>query len=214
MLAVLAGAKGDFARSVEYAVEGRIAAIASGVLWLQCPCLESLAYYHAWELGDYDTAIRLTEESLELFHRTGDKWGIAMNLNDLAFFRALAGQYAQAESACAEGILLVEELADRFLTAYFLVTLAVSQAAQGYGARAVQLWGGMEGLLESVGSPVQDPYKPLVFDRRIEPLKEVLGESAFSAALSEGRAMSFTQAIRYALAATGYSPGTCNGQPE
>jgi hypothetical protein len=55
-------------------------------------------------------------------------------------------------------------------------------------------------LLDSVGSTVQDAYKPLVFDRYLLPLKNTLGESAFQTQLSEGRAMSFTQAVQYALA--------------
>jgi hypothetical protein len=58
----------------------------------------------------------------------------------------------------------------------------------------------MEGLLESVGSTVQDAYKPLIFDRYLLPLRNVIGETAFQDALSEGRAMSFTQAVHYALA--------------
>jgi hypothetical protein len=58
----------------------------------------------------------------------------------------------------------------------------------------------MEGLLESVGSSVQDAYKPLIFDRYLFPLKNVMGETAFQEALSAGRGMSFTEAIQYALA--------------
>jgi hypothetical protein len=131
MQSAMAAAKRDFAQSGEYAVEGPAAAIASGVLRVQCLCLSSLAYYHAFDRGNYDEAIKLTEEALALFRSTGGKWGVALHLIDLSFFRALHGQYAQAEAVCAEVIVLAQQLADRFLTAYFLMTLAASQGGTG-----------------------------------------------------------------------------------
>ena len=42
-------------------------------------------------------------------------------------------------------------------------------------------------------------------DRLVNPIRESLGDEAFHAALSEGRAMSLTQAVQCALAETGPS---------
>jgi hypothetical protein len=53
-------------------------------------------------------------------------------------------------------------------------------------------------LLESVGAGLAPPmksFRDLYFDRA----RESLGDSAFQTALSDGRAMSLTQAVEYAL---------------
>ena len=88
------------------------------------------------------------------------------------------------------------------MTAYFKAILAPALAAQGHEIRSVRLWGVMERLFESVGSRLDNMYKSSIGDRYVGPLKQSLGEEAFHAALSEGRTMSLTQAIQYALAKT------------
>jgi hypothetical protein len=57
----------------------------------------------------------------------------------------------------------------------------------------------MLGLLESVGSPLQDSIKTGVLDRYIEPIKATMGDEAFQRTLSGGRRMSPSQAVQYAL---------------
>jgi hypothetical protein len=100
---------------------------------------------------------------------------------------------------CREGIAIADELGDRFQIAYFIVGLAAAHAMQDRPNRAVRLWGAMLGLLESVGSPLQDSIKTGVLDRYIEPIKATMGDEAFQRTLSEGRRMSPSQAVQYAL---------------
>ena len=199
---VLTVATGDWERGARLARECQIAAVASGELWLQSPGLSSLANHAALSEGDYERACRLTEEALELFRRKGDKWGVGIHLLDLAFFRLLAGHYAQAEAPSIESMLLFHELADRWSAAYAVCCFAGAQAGQRRSVRAVRLWGAMEGLLESVGSRLQSIYKETIGDRFVDPFKESLGEEAFQTVLAEGRAMSLTQVVQYALADT------------
>jgi len=199
--AILALETGDIARSARLAAEGRIVATASGEPWRQAPALECLAY-EAMHAGDYDRACTMTEEALELLRNLGDKWAIAIHLSDLAVFRLLQGHYEQTEALCAEAIALCHEWADRLLIAYCLAYLAGAHAAQDRGLRAARLWGAMHGLLESVASPLQESVKTLIGDRYMDRVKESLGQEAFHAALAEGRAMSLTQAVQYALAET------------
>jgi hypothetical protein len=90
------------------------------------------------------------------------------------------------------------------MTAYFMAMLAGARSAQGHGTRSVRLWGAMERLFESVGSRLDDMYRSSIGDRYVNPLKQSLGEEVFDAALSEGRAMSLTQAVQYALAETAH----------
>jgi hypothetical protein len=57
----------------------------------------------------------------------------------------------------------------------------------------------MEGLVESVGAPVQESFNRLIGDRYLDAMKGSLGESVLRAALAEGRAMSLSQAVQFGL---------------
>jgi non-specific serine/threonine protein kinase len=196
--ALVAMDTGNIVEAARLATEGRAAAVESGELWRQAPSLSVLAH-EAQHEGDYDRACRLTEEALDLFRRNGDKWGTEQHLWDLAFFQVLQGRYAQAEATCAEALVLSQEREDQMMTAYHLANLAAAQAGQGHAVRAVRLWGATKQLLESVGSIMQNMAENSLGDRYLAPLKQSLGEDGFHSALSEGGAMSFTQAIQYAL---------------
>ncbi|MGQ0736576.1 MAG: hypothetical protein ACT4QD_23345 [Acidobacteriota bacterium] len=199
--ALLAFVSGDVGSIPALATECQAAAIASEELWLHCPALESLAYKFMHD-GDYDRARQLINEGLALGRHKGDKWIVALFLSDLAFVRVVTGHYAQAIAAAAEGIVLFNDLQDRFGAACAFVSLAGAHAARGRAVPAVRLWGAAEGLLDSIGSPIWPHYQESIGDRYVQPLKESFGEDAFRAALSEGRTMSLTQAVEYALAET------------
>jgi hypothetical protein len=57
----------------------------------------------------------------------------------------------------------------------------------------------MEGLLESVGAPVQASYKKWIGDPALDAMKDRLGDSAFRTAVAEGRTMPLSRAIRFGL---------------
>jgi hypothetical protein len=123
---------------------------------------------------------------------------MGQHICDLALFCALDGRYSETQTICVEGITIFSELGDRLGGSYCIGTLAAVYSVQGQGERAVRLWGALEGALESIGSRVQNIYHDFR-DRYVYSLKESLGEDAFHAALTQGRAMSFAQAIQYAL---------------
>ena len=61
---------------------------------------------------------------------------------------------------CSEGIVLYQDFGDRLGIAWCLGILSTgAEAADGHPLRAARLRGAMEGLLESVGAPVQASYK-------------------------------------------------------
>ena len=64
--------------------------------------------------------------------------------------------------------------------------------------RAARLWGASDQLLDSAAALLPPTHK-WIRDRHFDGVKEALGDAAFQAALSEGRAMSLRQAIHYAL---------------
>ena len=57
----------------------------------------------------------------------------------------------------------------------------------------------MEGLLESVGAPIQASYNRWIGNRYLDAMKDCLGDSVFQAALAEGRTMSLSRAIQFGL---------------
>ena len=149
--------------------------------------------------GDFDRAGRLHEEALELVRRQGEKWGMGIALFDLALLRVVQQRHAQARALCAEGIALYEEFGDRRGVAWCLGILSGAEAADGHALRAARLRGAMEGLLESVGAPVQSIYNKWIGDRCLDAMKDCLGESLFQVALAEGRAMTLSRAIQFGL---------------
>jgi tetratricopeptide (TPR) repeat protein len=166
-------------------------------LWIQAPLLELHGFIALYE-GHYDRAGQLFNDALELFRDTGDKWGISRCLCDLGQLLVPQGHYAQAKALGAEGIALSQELGDRREVAWYLEIFAAAAAAQGESGRAARLWGASDRLLDSVGSPLLFEAQSL-HDRYFDGAKESLGEGPFHAALSEGRAMSLTQSVQYAL---------------
>jgi hypothetical protein len=76
--------------------------------------------------------------------------------------------------------------------------LAIAHAAQGHATRAARLWGASDAVYERIGGSLSPVHKR-VRDRYFDAARDSLGEGAFDAALSEGRALSLTEAVEYAL---------------
>ena len=190
---------GDRAKASALIGECEAAAEASGDAFYQAlpPLLR------AWELagvGDHDGVGELIERSVVLERQSGDKWSLGIGLSNLAAARLFQGRHEEAEAVSAEGIRLCDELADRRGLAWFLEILAATEAAEARFSRAARLWGAAEARLEGIGSTLPNNLFSALRDRWLTPTRESLGESRFSAAWSEGRAMSFQQAVQYALA--------------
>ena len=76
--------------------------------------------------------------------------------------------------------------------------------------RSAHLFGAAEGLHEAVGVPVYIYYEPhrSLYERTVTAVRSRLGEAAFEEARADGRAMTFEQAVAYAL---GTRPDTTHG---
>ena len=71
----------------------------------------------------------------------------------------------------------------------------------GEAERSARLFGMVERLLRTVGAPIYDSYNPnrSLYERTRAAVRSRLGESAFEKARAEGQAMTFEQAVAYAL---------------
>jgi non-specific serine/threonine protein kinase len=96
---------------------------------------------------------------------------------------------------------LSEQMGDRANVAYCLEGLATVARTRGQVERSALLLGAAEGLLQAVGDPVYTYYKPdpSLYERTMPNTRLRLGAACFERVRAEGRAMTFEQAVEYAL---------------
>jgi predicted ATPase/DNA-binding winged helix-turn-helix (wHTH) protein len=196
--AIAAKEMGDHQGSARLTSEGLAAGRASEYPWMQGPALSCLAY-GALQDQDFDRAGRLHEEVLELVRQHGERWAMTIALFDLAVLRVLRRQHVEARALCAEGIAVCQEFSDRRGIAWCIGLLAAADAAEGRSLQAARLRGAMEGLLTSVGAPIQPSYYALIDEPFFAGVQRTLGADVYAQALAEGRAMPLGQAIDDAL---------------
>ena len=195
---IAAAEAGDVGLALRLAGDCRAAAIASGNPWTAGPALYVLGFLAIRE-GDYDEASRLCEEAWNASIR--DPWASSIHVSCLVGLRVVQGRYAEAHALGAEGIALCRDIEDPVRTAWSLVGIAAAHAVQGRPLNAARLWGASEGLLDSAAASLPPTHR-WIRDRHIEGVRAALGDAAFRAAFSEGRAMSMRKAIQHALEAS------------
>jgi predicted ATPase/DNA-binding SARP family transcriptional activator/DNA-binding CsgD family transcriptional regulator len=140
------------------------------------------------------------EEALALFRESGDLRGIATCLPFLGMISLSQRDSQRAAALFEEGLLLQRELKNKTAILFGLLGMAGVAALRGQPSRAAKLFGASEALREEIGLVVT----PLAgghfgFEGYLATARAGLGEAAFEAAFSEGRAMTPEQAIEYAL---------------
>jgi predicted ATPase/DNA-binding XRE family transcriptional regulator len=151
--------------------------------------------------GDLDGATAMMEEGLGLARKLGDPLGISNALYNLAQIAQARGNHDLAARRFEEGVAVSEEMGDRANLGYFLEGLAVVAGVQGAVERSARLFGAAEGLLQAVEAPVYDYYEPnrSFYQRTVATVRAKLGEEDFEEARERGWAMTFEQAVEYAL---------------
>lgn len=150
--------------------------------------------------GDYATAGTFYEEALPLRRILGDERGIAVVLDNLGRVAQHQGDYDRAVALFREALAIRHKLEFKLGIATTLAGLAGVAAGQGYPARAGKLLGAAEALLGVVGAHLYRADR-LEYERTVAAVRAAIGETAFAAALDEGRAMSLEQAIGFAMTA-------------
>ncbi len=155
----------------------------------------------AYNQGDFAAARNLYEESLTLRRELGDRQGIATSLINLGSVAHKQGDFAAAHRMYAASLTLFRELGNRTGIAYALGAFAALAAVQQQSPRAARLWGAAQTLRELLDAPLS-PSERTEYDQEVAQTLAVLGEAAFTLALSEGRAFTLEQAIAAALELT------------
>ena len=154
--------------------------------------------------GDHPRAARYAEESLALTRRTGDRYAANVALSLLAQMAWASDEHERAAGHWREALRLSYELANKANSASSIQGLATVAGARGELRRAARLLGAAEALLEAAGL-VSYAYTTYAsnepHERAASAAHEMLGDQAWTAAYDEGRAMTFDQAVAYALEA-------------
>jgi non-specific serine/threonine protein kinase len=91
--------------------------------------------------GDLDRAVALGEESLAMYRRAMDAYGIVMCLLHIAFVTFARGEHQRTAALLREGLRLSQELEHTVFIQYCVTGLAGVNASRGRPVRAATLWG-------------------------------------------------------------------------
>ncbi len=147
--------------------------------------------------ADYENAQADLAEAVSLTRTLKDRWLMANLLGSSTDVATALSDHAAALRFALEAIRLLAQLHDRRgLTTmlYKLATILVLQQP----AVATVLLGAEEGLRATIGSPIPVDYLA-TYEALVGKARSALSNPDFAAAWAEGRAMSFEQAVAYAL---------------
>ena len=150
--------------------------------------------------GDLSRATTLLEESLALFSRLENTWGVGIALVSLGSAACEAGDDARASRLYEESLNLYQRAGLNFGVPACLEGLARVAAAQGRPERAARLCGAAAALREELGAF----HSPLAarraeHDRTVAAARAALGEEAFESAWAKGYALPLDEAIKDTL---------------
>jgi predicted ATPase/DNA-binding winged helix-turn-helix (wHTH) protein len=148
--------------------------------------------------GDYATARRLNEEMLQIVRDLGDNYRISRNLHQLAEIALAEKSYTQAIEHLKVSLALTREQGRVGDGAQQLGLLARLENLQSRPDRAVRLFAAAS-LFEST-ERTMPPDDPAPNKSALESARLALGERRFESEWALGAAMSFDQAVSWALA--------------
>ena len=152
----------------------------------------------AYRRGEFTRSKALLEEGLSIARGLGERSQLARLLNNMGWLMASQGDKIGARLMFRESLELCRELRWQWMAASVFEILGIIEVRQAEAnrlVRAVQLWGAAEMLLKSWGAS----YSLEEAEQEIATARNSLGEASFSIAWSEGRKMTFDQAIAFAL---------------
>ena len=149
--------------------------------------------------GDHRRAAGYAEEALDLTQQTGDRLAAQTALQILAQSAWASGEHEEASRYFRASLAVAYELADKVTAAYCMQGLTAADWTRAKPRRAARLLGAAEALLEAAGIPLYVWADHDLHQRAASAAREALGEQEWSEAYDEGLAMSFEEAVAYAL---------------
>jgi DNA-binding CsgD family transcriptional regulator/tetratricopeptide (TPR) repeat protein len=200
-LAATAWGVGDTERGKEIYEEGVALCREAGYTFRLPDFLFSLGYQLLLE-GDYERGAALNEEAVAICREHGYKRSLNFALDNLGWATLLQGDHSRATSFYEESLAISKELGDKACASESLDGLACIAGTTGEPARAARLFGAAEAMRDTLSEAVVFQHTPEEAAWR-EPsrarARSRLGETAWEAAMSEGRAMGLKEAVEYAV---------------
>lgn len=147
---------------------------------------------------NYPQAIRLLDEALRLFRAANIRDGITWTLRELGRLAVYTGEYLQAREMLTEGLQFSNAMSKRSATSECLDAFAALAAAQGKFTRAARLQAASIALMQTSGIAIMNLQRRDQ-EQRMADLQSQMQEADFAQASAQGRAMTWEQAIAYAL---------------
>jgi predicted ATPase len=152
----------------------------------------------AWRSGDHERAEALHEQALALRRELGDRIGIAQSLSNLGLVVADRHDHPRAARLQQDALALHAGLGNKRGLADSFENVALNDADMGEDERAAVLFAVAAELRARIGIP-SNPSDLQYNQRRIDGLRQRLGEAAFAKAAEVGRTMTLDEAIAFAL---------------
>jgi predicted ATPase/DNA-binding XRE family transcriptional regulator len=150
--------------------------------------------------GDLPYARRLAERALSLAREVGARDVLYVALHPLAAIALAEGDNERAAQLFEEGLTLSAEVGEANNVALCLEGLAAIAASEERLERAARLWGAAEAILEPI-EVIAYPFAPdrARYQRQVAAARDRLDKESWTTAWAEGRAMTTSQAVEYAL---------------
>ena len=153
--------------------------------------------------GHHERAGILFDEALAAMRKVGNSYWIGALLNNLAYVRLHANDWAGAVALLGEAFELAAEYENPMLTVYYVAAMARVGLIQGHVREAVRLCGAAEGQLERLGARLE-PADEKEFDSTISQARSQLAETEFESLRREGRRWSGNDAVAAAAMLRGH----------
>ena len=196
-LGVVAVHEGDYKRGKALCEESVTLGRQLGMNFLLANDLAQLGHI-ARDSADYEQAATFYGESLVFARQHGEKYTITYALRNLAVLALHIRDYVRSGALFAESLALCGA-APNWVTEECLMGIAEIACAQKRYEQAACLFGVGDVLREALGAR-RSPRIQRRYDESVAETRAGLGDAAFDAKWSEGRAMTLEQAIEYALA--------------
>ncbi len=148
--------------------------------------------------GDLEAAWDLYQQGIDIFRDSGDVASIALRLSSLGDLSLRLGRRDAARHQLLESLALIQELQERRAGAYALARSAALAVQEQRLHEAAILYGASDALRRRIG-PVMTPRELAEHQSREGQARAEYGLERFEADWSVGQALSFTDAISFAL---------------
>jgi predicted ATPase len=150
-----------------------------------------------WNRGRTANAIRLMEQSVDLWAEAGDESSAASSLEQLADFLRRSGELAAARARLEQALSLSTKSGDLFTVAWCFRGLGSLLADEGDAGRAAQVWAATQVIADESGLSFAEMASD--YDMKVQQVRDRLGPAEFERLWSEGAELRGADVERLAL---------------